>query len=476
MTERETTPGSELAFAGVAGQAALIRSGEISARELTENTLRRIERLDSTLNAFVRVLADEALDEATRLDQRQADGHSLGPLHGVPIAIKDENDVAGTPTTYGGAAATRIASADSEVVRRLRDAGAVIVGKTTMPEFGIWPFTETAANGYTRNPWDTGVSTGGSSGGSASAVASGMVAAAIGGDGGGSIRLPSAFCGLFGLKPQRGRVSTAPNRNLWRGLGTLGPLTRSVEDSALVYDVITGTTGIDDYTAETLRTSFAESAASAPGPLRIAVSTRSPVRGVRPSPEVVAAVHSIAEMLSALGHHVEEHDPEYPDATAAFLPQVLGGVRDEALRVDHPALLEKRTRALASIGRIAAPARVGKFAYRKGERIAATVNQVFDTFDLVLMPTTPALPRPVGQLEGTGLLSAVRKALPIAAYCSIWNVCGNPAAAVPAGFSERGLPLSVQLVGRSGGEPTILAVAQQLESTVRWPESHPPHS
>lgn len=281
MTERETTPGSELAFAGVAGQAALIRSGEISARELTENTLRRIERLDSTLNAFVRVLADEALDEATRLDQRQADGHSLGPLHGVPIAIKDENDVAGTPTTYGGAAATRIASADSEVVRRLREAGAVIVGKTTMPEFGIWPFTETAANGYTRNPWDTGVSTGGSSGGSASAVASGMVAAAIGGDGGGSIRLPSAFCGLFGLKPQRGRVSTAPNRNLWRGLGTLGPLTRSVEDSALVYDVITGTTGTDDYTAETLRTSFAESAASAPGPLRIAVSTRSPVRGVR---------------------------------------------------------------------------------------------------------------------------------------------------------------------------------------------------
>ena len=215
---------------------------------------------------------------------------------------------------------------------------------------------------------------------------------------------------------------------------------------------------------------------SAPGPLRIAVSTRSPVLGVRPSAEIVAAVLSIAEMLSALGHHVEEHDPEYPDATAAFLPQVLGGVRDEALRVDHPALLEKRTRALASIGRIAAPARVGKFAYRKGERIAATVNQVFDTFDLVLMPTTPALPRPIGQLEGTGLLSAVRKALPIAAYCSIWNVCGNPAAAVPAGFSERGLPLSVQLVARSGGEPTILALAQQLESTVRWPDSRPPHS
>ena len=321
MTERETTPGSELAFAGVAGQARSdpVRRN-IGPRAHREHTSPyRTPRFDAQC-----FCASSRRRSARRSDTSRSapgDGHSLGPLHGVPIAIKDENDVAGTPTTYGGAAATRIASADSEVVRRLRDAGAVIVGKTTMPEFGIWPFTETAANGYTRNPWDTGVSTGGSSGGSASAVASGMVAAAIGGDGGGSIRLPSAFCGLFGLKPQRGRVSTAPNRNLWRGLGTLGPITRSVEDSALVYDVITGTTGIDDYTAETLRTSFAESAASAPGPLRIAVSTRSPVRGVRPSPEVVAAVHSIAEMLSALGHHVEEHDPEYPDATAAFLPR-----------------------------------------------------------------------------------------------------------------------------------------------------------
>ncbi|OYD71227.1 amidase [Rhodococcus sp. OK302] len=469
-------PDSELAFAGIVGQAELIRSGQLSARELTENTLRRIERLNPSLNAFTRILADEAMNEAARRDQHQADGTALGPLHGVPIAIKDENDVAGTPTTYGGAAVTRIAKADSEVVRRLRDAGAVVIGKTTMPEFGIWPFTETAAHGYTRNPWDTGISTGGSSGGSAAAVASGMVAGAIGGDGGGSIRLPAAFCGLFGLKPQRGRVSTAPNRNLWRGLGTLGPLTRSVYDSALMYDAILGTTAVDDYRAEPLPLSFTEALSSTHSPLRIAVSTRSPVRGVSPAPEVVAGVHAVAEILSALGHHVEEFDPEYPDATASFLPQVLGGVRDEALRVDRPDLLERRTRALSSIGRIASSGRVGKAAYRRGERIAHTVNQVFDTFDVVLTPTTPALPRAIGQLEGAGLVSAARKSLPIAAYCSIWNVCGNPAAAVPAGFSASGLPLSVQLVSRPNGELTILALAQQLEERIGWPNFRPPHA
>ena len=468
-------PDSEVAFAGVVGQAELIRTGRLSARELTENTLRRIERLNPTLNAFTRVLTDEAIAEATRLDERQASGATIGPLHGVPIAIKDENDVAGTPTTYGGAAVTRIAKTDSEVVRRLRDAGAVIIGKTTMPEFGIWPFTETAAHGYTRNPWNTTVSTGGSSGGTAAAVASGMVAAGIGGDGGGSIRLPSAFCGLFGLKPQRGRVSTAPNGNLWRSLGTLGPLTRSVEDSARVYDAITGSTPVDDYRAEPLETSFTESAVgSSLRPLRIAVSTRCPVRGVTPAPEVVAGVRAVAEMLSALGHHVDEHDPRYPDATASFLPQVLGGVRDEAVRVDRPDLLEKRTRALSSIGRIASPRRVGRAAYRRGQRIANTVNQVFETYDIVLMPTTPALPRQIGQLEGTGLLSAVRKALPIAAYCSIWNVCGNPAAAVPAGFSAGGLPLSVQLVSRPNGELTIMALAHQLEGRIEWTNSRPP--
>ncbi|MGG7104728.1 amidase [Rhodococcus sp. 24CO] len=469
-------PDSEVAFAGVVGQAELIRSGQLSARELTEHSLRRIERLNPALNAFTRILADEAIAEATRLDERQASDDPAGPLHGVPIAIKDENDVAGTPTTYGGAAVTRIAKADSEVVRRLRDAGAIIIGKTTMPEFGIWPFTETAAHGYTRNPWNTTVSTGGSSGGTAAAVASGMVAAGIGGDGGGSIRLPSAFCGLFGLKAQRGRVSTAPNGNLWRSLGTLGPLTRSVQDSALVYDAITGTTPVDDYRAEPLGAGFTEGLASPLRPLRIAVSTRCPVRGVRPAPEVVAGVRAIAEMLSALGHHVDEHDPEYPDATASFLPQVLGGVRDEALRVDRPDLLEKRTRALSSIGRIASSRRVGRAAYRRGQRIAHTVNQVFDTYDIVLMPTTPALPRRIGQLEGTGLLSAVRKALPIAAYCSIWNVCGNPAAAVPAGFSAGGLPLSVQLVSRPNGELTILSLAHQLEGRMGWTNSRPPQA
>src|SRR5258708_6183503 len=199
MDETET----EIAYAGVAGQAELIRNREISAQELTQTLLKRIERLDPTLNAFRIVLHDEALAEAAARDQA-AQRHERGPLHGVPIAIKDELDVAGHLTSFGGAARTKPAQADGEPVRRLRAAGAVIMGKTRMPEFGQWPFTESAAGGYTRNPWDVTRTPGGSSGGTAVAVAAGLIAAGMGGDSGGSIRIPSACCGLFGLKPQRG--------------------------------------------------------------------------------------------------------------------------------------------------------------------------------------------------------------------------------------------------------------------------------
>ena len=235
----------DLHFSSVHSQRAWVVDGQVTSRELVEHSLAEIARLDPAVNAFSAVLHDEARAEADRLDATLRDGAPAGPLHGVPIAIKDENDVRGVPTACGGASVTTPARADSEVVTRLRDAGAVIIGKTRMPEFGIWPFTETAAHGWTRNPWDLDRSPAGSSGGTAAAVASGMVAAGIGGDGGGSIRLPSSWCGLFGLKPQRGRVSTAPNPDLWRALGTLGPLTRTVADSALIYDVISGTTSTE---------------------------------------------------------------------------------------------------------------------------------------------------------------------------------------------------------------------------------------
>ncbi|HWF71764.1 MAG TPA: amidase [Solirubrobacteraceae bacterium] len=462
---------ADIAYAGVAGQAELIRTKQISAVELTRALLARIERLDPTLNAFRIVLHEEALTEA---GARDSTPDSQGPLHGVPIAIKDELDVAGELTTFGGAARTKPATEDSEPVRRLRAAGAIIIGKTRMPEFGQWPFTESAAGGYTRNPWDITKTPGGSSGGTAAAVAAGLTAAGMGGDGGGSIRIPAACCGLFGLKPQRGRVSAAPAPDLWHALGTVGPLTRSVRDCALIYDVIRGNLPSDRYRANEPEMSFEQAATEVPARrLRIAVSTRPSARGVRLAPEQHAALHSTAKALSDLGHDVCEIDLRYPPLEPAFVPQFYGGVRDEAALVERPDLLERRTRQTLAIARAFPPPTV-KAAVRHGERLAKRINAVFDDHDLLLTPTLPAPPRSVGVLDGIGSLHASLRAVPYVAYTAVWNVCGNPAASIPAGFTPSGLPLAAQLVAPPHDEPTLLAVAAQLERAAPWADRLPP--
>jgi amidase len=456
----------------LAQQAELVRSGQTTARELTDTALSRIAELNPQLGAFRVVLAERARAEAADRDAAPALGEQT-PLLGVPIAIKDELDVAGELTTFGGAAQQTPAADDSEAVRRLRAAGAVIVGKTCMPEFGAFPFTESAANGYTRNPWDATRTPGGSSGGSAVAVATGMVAAAMGGDGGGSIRIPAACCGLFGLKPQRGRVSSGPNPHLWYALGTIGPLTRTVLDSAIVYDVIAGSLDTDRWHAEPPRMPFTAAATTPPGRLRIGYSSRPAFRGLRPHREHVAAVLSTAELLREQGHDVREVRPHYPDPSAAFVPQFYAGVRAEAALVDRPELLERRTKRLVRLGRMLPEAAVQQ-TIRLGERIGARVNRVFDDVDLLLTPTIAHRPPRVGALAGAGVVQAELRALPMIAYTAIWNVAGNPAASVPAGFGADGLPVGVQLVGRPHDEPTVLQVAAQLEATRPWADRWPP--
>src|SRR4051812_34815483 len=262
--------------------AQRVAMGETSPAEVVEESLSRIGARNAELNAFSVVLDNEAREQARFLELGQ--GGERGPLCGVPVAIKEELDVAGCVTTFGGHGNSTPVAADGEVVRRLRAAGAVIVGKTHMPEFGAWPYTESVAYGYTRNPWRTGFSPGGSSGGTAAAVASGMVPIGMGGDGGGSIRIPAAFCGLFGLKPQRGRVTTSPMEHLWWALGTVGPLTRTVLDSAIVYDVIRGNLPTDRWQAGTVG-SFVDAAGREPGRLRIGWTTRPVTRGIKPHPE-----------------------------------------------------------------------------------------------------------------------------------------------------------------------------------------------
>ncbi|HEX8781668.1 MAG TPA: amidase [Nocardioides sp.] len=442
-------------------------SGEVSAVAMVERSLARIVGLDAELNAFSVVLAEEARAEAAERDEARERGEAPGPLHGVPVAVKQELDVAGTVTTFGGRANTTPAAEDAEVVRRLRAAGAVVVGKTTMPEFGAFPYTESEATGLTRNPWSPDHTPGGSSGGTAVAVATGMVPFGLGGDGGGSIRIPSACCGLFGLKPQRGRVTTAPHEHLWWSLGVVGPLTRTVLDSAVVHDVVRGNLPGDRWAAGETG-SFVEAVRREPGRLRIGWSVRPVTRGVRPDPLHVAAVEETARLLADLGHDVREVDPRYPDPTAAFVPQFFAGIRSEADTVEHYDRLERRTRQTCRMGAWVTP-RVRDWALGQTENVSRKANRVFDQVDVLLTPALAHRPPRAGLITGRGTVRSSLAAVPAIAYAALWNVAGNPAAAVPTGIAADGLPVAVQLVGRTDDEPTLLSLSAQLEAARPFP-------
>lgn len=461
---------SDLALAGVAETARLVREGEVTATDVLRAALARIDERNARLNAVTTVLSEAALAEAEARDAQLEGGAAVGPLQGVPVVIKEEIDVAGAVTTFGGRGNATPAAVDAEVVTRLRQAGAVIVGKTAMPEFGAFPFTESDAYGVTRNPWDTARTPGGSSGGTAVAVASGMVPVGIGGDGGGSIRIPSASCGLFGLKPQRGRVTTAPHPHLWWALGTAGPLTRSVLDSALVYDVVRGNVDTDLYRAGG-DDSFVDAAGREPGRLRIGWSVKPVTLGVRPDPVHVRAVEDTARLLAELGHDVRPVDPGYPDPTTAFVPQFFAGIRSEAEIVEHYDRLERRTRQTCRLGSWVTP-RVREWALGQTERVSAKANRVFDGpqgVDVLLTPAIAHRPAAVGRLEGVGSVRASLRSMPSIAYAALWNVAGNPAASVPCGLAADGLPVAVQLVGRTDDEATLFSLSAQLEKARPWP-------
>ncbi len=451
----------DLAFAGVARQAELVRAGEVSPRELVETALERIGRLDPELNAFRVVFAERALLEADQASGRTRGGDDR-PLLGVPIAVKDDMAVAGTARVRGSNAHGAPEAEDCELVRLLREAGAIVIGVTRTPELMLWPFTETVEGGTTRNPWDLQRSPGGSSGGSGAAVAAGLVPAATASDGAGSIRIPAACCGLFGLKTQRGRVSTAPHGEVWTGLSVFGFLTRSVADSALLYEVATGRP-------------YVEAAQRDPGKLKIALSLKIPPGVVaRLAPEQRDAALQAAELLRSLGHEVVERKPSYGLIGNNVIVRYLAGVHAEASAMAHPARLERRTRTMARFGRAASP--LLRRAKAAQEADAARINRIFDDVDVVLTPTLTAAPLEIGHYEGCGALRTFNAAAGFVAFNPVWNHVGNPAAAVPAGFDAAGLPLSVQLAGRPDGEQTLLALAAQLETARPWADTRPPVS
>ncbi len=454
---------ADLLFAGIVRQAALVRAGEVSARELVQAALDRIARVDGALNAFRVVLGEEALAEAAAADARRGAGEDR-PLLGVPVAVKDDCPVAGLRATFGTDAVTAVAREDAEVVRRLRHAGAIVIGITNVPELTITPFTESPTNGATRNPWDLGRTPGGSSGGSAAVVAAGLVGAALGSDGGGSIRIPAGCCGLVGLKPQRGRVPTAPVVEPWHGLSHWGGLTRSTADTGLLLDVLSGPG----------RPSLAEAARRRPERLRIgmALGVPKPLR-VRADAEQEGAARRVAETLRGLGHTVVEREVDYPPrVAAAFHARYFRGIHDAAATLDHPERLSRRSRGYVRLGSAVPAAAVARARAGEAED-RERLNRVFADVDLLLTPMFTRRPVAIGEWEGRGALrthDGVSRWVP---YAAAWNHTGQPAIAVPAGLTPDRFPLSAQLVAPPSQDELLVSVAAELEAATGWPAELP---
>ncbi len=465
----------ELAFAGAARQAEMVRAHEVSPRELVQLYLDRIARLDPQLNGFRVVLAERALLEAEQAEARLKGGDER-PLLGVPVALKDELDLAGEITTHGTDAYPDPATADSEHVRRLREAGAIVIGKTHLPEMAICGFTESATWGVTRNPWDPQRSPGGSSGGSAVAVAAGLVPIASASDGGGSIRIPASSCGLFGLKPQRGRVSLAPLVSHWNGLSAAGCISRSVRDTALYLDVVSGGSQEPGAPPPPERP-FVEAAQTSPGKLRIAYSTLAPRAAAPPTVSEVAkgAVADTAELLRSLGHETVQRDPEWGGIGNNITPRYLYGIAEDIATVPRPERLERRTKGFGRLGRLI-PNSLFERAYAARETDAARVNAIFERHDVLMTPVMGDTALPVRRWQGQGAIRTILGMSRFYPYCVPWNHLGNPAMSVPAGFALDGMPLAVQIIGRPNDEATLLSLAAQLESERPWAANRPPIS
>src|SRR3954447_13029896 len=462
----------DVAFAGAARIAEMVRAKEISPSELVELYLERIAALQPQLNAFRVVLAEGARADAKIAEDRLSKGDAA-PLLGVPVAIKDNVDYAGEVTTDGTAAYGEPATEDGLVVRRLRDAGAVILGKTNLPELAIYGFTESPAWGASRNPWDTSLTTGGSSGGSGAAVAAGLCAIAHATDGAGSIRYPAAFCGLFGLKPQRNRISMWPDREHWYGLSVSGCVSRTVRDTALYLDAMSGPERGDFDPPPPFDRPLMD-AVAAPGKLRIACSTKT-ATPVKKAPEVLAAYNETIELLRSLGHEVTEAAPPYSSARNDFFPMYFRGIRDEALSLPHPERLSDQTKGFVRLGRVFSDRKMRKVK-DKMPGATAKIQEFFRDFDLLLTPATAQPPFEVGKLLGKSAVPTMNEMANIYPYGFRWNYTGQPAATIPAGFTDEGLPRSVMLVARPNDEDTLVSMAAQLEAERPWAGRRPPSS
>ncbi|ADG89238.1 amidase [Thermobispora bispora] len=461
-------------------QAQAVRSKELSPVEITEHYLERIERLDRELGAFVTVTAERALDQAREQEARvlREPPEDLPPLLGVPVPIKDLNLVKDVPIYFGSATYEGfVAPVDDAVVERLREAGTIMVGKTNTPEFGLPCYTEPAVCPPARTPWDLSRSAGGSSGGAAAAVAGGLAPVAHGSDGAGSIRIPASACGLYGIKPSRGRISSGPIIPDLAGFSTNGPISRTVADAAALLDAMAHNNPGDHYWAPPPKLgSFSAYVGREPGRLRIARHATPAVPEAEVHPDVLAAYEKATELLVSLGHEVEEVTPPFGAETVPEFVKMwytFACMHPVAKENEHKlrpitAWLRERGHAVTAPEFLQAQA-----SLQLTTRLAL---QATDAYDAVLTPTLTQPPVPIGWFEeGDDPEQTFERMKRFAPFTAVYNVSGQPAVNLPLHWTDEGLPIGVMLAGRFGDEGTLISLSAQIEAAVGgfWGDRRP---
>lgn len=468
----------EIAFSTAVGLAARIRSKEVSPVDAVEVYLARIEELNPRLGAYITIAGEQAQEAAHEAQELLAAGGDRPPFLGVPVAVKDLNETAGIRTTHGSRLfADHVPLADDAAVARMRAAGMIVIGKTNTPEFG-WSFvTEPPGFAPARNPWNLDRTPGGSSGGAAGALAAGLCSIAQGSDAGGSIRVPAACCGLFGLKPARGRVSAAPNPAMpnWQN----GPLARSVADAAALLDVLAGYEWGDPWWAAAPERPFSEEVGANPGRLRIAVS----FDNVEVAEANVAAVWGAAKLMEDLGHTIVEN--AMPDGWTFSAPEAPSGPVLDTIAIDMaqypglPPLDEIDLAVLHPLNRLyleaAGRARALDVAavHAAAQPLLRGIVGAFANFDVLLTPVLAGPPLPVGAKADAEPMETLLEWLRMAPFTGTWNATGQPGVSVPFGFDGLGMPVGVQLVGRPEAEATLIRLASQIEQAQPWAQHRP---
>ena len=463
---------------------AAIRAGEISPVQVTDHYLDRIDRLNEQVGAFYTVTGELAREQAAAAEQAvtawRRDGEPAGglpPLTGVPVPIKDLNQVAGVRMTLGSAVyADFVPAEDDYVVTALRSAGIVITGKTATPEFGLPCYTETTIGPPARTPWDLTRSAGGSSGGAGAAVAAGLAPAAQGSDGGGSIRIPASVCGLFGIKPTRGRISGGPLNPDLAGLSTDGPLARTVADAALLLDVMTGNYPGDMYTLPPLPAgeTFAGHASREPGRLKIARSLSVAVPGVEIHPDCVAAWEAASTLLESLGHEVTDIElPFGEDTVGPFITLWYAMATLVPVGPDQVGQLLPLTQYLRGQGMELKAADL-MFAQAYLQAITRGALATLNQYDAILTPTVATPPVPVGYFDEVDPAENFERQKRFTPWTALYNSSGQPAVSVPLHWTGDGLPIGVMLAGQMGAEGTLISLSAQLEAARPWQDKHPP--